>query len=116
MATQGFAVYKDLLAIPHVARFSLFGVVAQFPFSMLAMAILIGVIVGAIWVVSHVALAAVLIFKPPVWVMFTVAVMIGINVPIGSMLRTRWTIVLAREPLRLNSALSLTSSSRSACG
>lgn len=43
MATQGFAVYKDLLAIPHVARFSIFGVVAQFPFSMLAMAILIGV-------------------------------------------------------------------------
>lgn len=43
MARMSPAVYKDLLAIPHVGRFAIFGVIAQFPFSMLAMAMLIGV-------------------------------------------------------------------------
>lgn len=39
----GVAVYAELLRIPHAARFAVFGVVAQVPFPMLSIGLLIGV-------------------------------------------------------------------------
>ncbi|WP_026459822.1 MFS transporter [Schaalia suimastitidis] len=43
MAGAGLKIYQELLTTPHVARFVIGGVIAQFPYGMVSMAVLIGV-------------------------------------------------------------------------
>ncbi|QPK81301.1 MFS transporter [Schaalia sp. ZJ405] len=150
-SNRGIGVYRTLLTTPHVLRFLLGGVIIQFPFGMIGMALLIGVrdgyhsytaagiasavmsiagafvgphvgrlidrwgqqrvslIVGAFWVLSMCALAVVLWVQPPYWVLMVVVIMLGVTVPGGSIIRSRWRLVLREQPSRMSSALSLTS-------
>lgn len=147
----GLAVYKALLSIDRVPRFVFGAVIAQFPYSMLAMAILVGVrdgwgsytqagiagaimaiagavlgpqvgkaidrwgqydvvkVVATIWLLSQGVLALVLTFHPPIWVVYLNCVLLGVNVPSNSILRSRWIVALRDRSEKMPSALSLTS-------
>ena len=147
----GLGIYRALLVRPHVARFLFGGVIVQFPYAMVNMALLIGArdgygsyssagvaaatmsiagavigpnigraidrhgqrrvgsIVGAFWIASIGALAAVLVLKPPYWALMGVVIALGASVPGGSLIRARWRVALKSEPGAMPAALSLTS-------
>lgn len=147
----GLGIYRALLVRPHVARFLLGGVIVQFPYAMVNMALLIGArdgygsyssagvaaatmsiagavigpnigraidrhgqsrvgsLVGAFWIASICALAAVLVLRPPYWVLVGVVIALGASVPGGSLIRARWRVALKSEPGAMPAALSLTS-------
>lgn len=151
MNEGGLRGYRALLTRPHVARFLLGGVIVQFPYAMVNMALLIGardgygsyssagiaaavmsiagavfgpnvgklidkwgqkrivLMVGAFWIASLGILAAVLVMRPPYWVLIVVVIMLGVSVPGGSLIRARWRVALHSAPRTMPTALSLTS-------
>ncbi|MDO4259771.1 MAG: hypothetical protein Q4C87_09670 [Actinomycetaceae bacterium] len=149
--SAGLAVYRDLLRLPHVARFALGGVIVQFPYGMVGIALLIGVrdgygqytlagilaavqaisgaimgpqigraidywgqsrvvsVVGTFWLICHAIFAACIYWRVPEWMLFIAVILLGVNIPGGSIFRARWTMALKDTPGKMGSALSLTS-------
>lgn len=69
----------------------------------------VGLPLAAFWIASISFMSAALHYHWPSWLLVLGGILLGTSVPYSSMIRGRWTFVLADRPGRLNSALSLTS-------
>lgn len=69
----------------------------------------VGLPIAALWLASIGIMSAVLALHLPAAMVVGGGILLGTSVPFSSMLRARWRHVLADQPGRLNSALSLTS-------